>query len=68
MRLALELAHRLDDLGHAAAVRRMVVAQAAAVGVERKLADARDQVAVHHELAALLQCSRFWKWVVALAL
>ena len=53
MRLAAQLAHRLDDLGHAAAIGRMVVAQAAAVGVERQLADAGDQIAVGDELAAL---------------
>ena len=41
--LLAELAHRLDDLGHAAAVARMVVAQAAAVGVERQLAVGRHQ-------------------------
>ena len=53
MRLAAQLPHRLDHLGHAAAIRRMVVAQAAAVGVERQLADAGDQVAVGDEAAAL---------------
>ena len=53
MRLAAQLAHRLDHLGDAAAVGRMVVAEPAAIGVERQLADARDQVAVGHERAAL---------------
>ena len=53
MRLAAQLAHRLDHLGHAAAIGRMVVAQPAAVGVERQLADAGDQIAVGDELAAL---------------
>ena len=53
MRLAAQLPHRFDDLGHAAAVGRMVVAQAAAVGVERQPADAGDQVAVGDEAAAL---------------
>src|ERR1700681_2097315 len=53
MRFAAKLAHRLDDLGHAAAVDRVVAAEAAAVGVERQFADARDQVAVGDELAAL---------------
>src|SRR5882757_7593842 len=53
MRFAAKLAHRLDDLGHAAAVDRVVAAEAAAVGVEWQLADARDQVAVGDELAAL---------------
>src|SRR5690606_32461091 len=46
VRLAAQLAHRLDHLGDAAAVHRMVVAQPAAVGVERQLPDARDEVAV----------------------
>ena len=53
VRLAAQLAHRLDDLGDAAAVGRVVVAETAAVGVERQLADARDQIAVGDELAAL---------------
>src|SRR5438093_5621448 len=53
MRLAAELAHGLDHLRHATAVGRMVVAEPAAVGVEGQPADARDQVAVGHELAAL---------------
>ena len=53
MRLAAQLAHRLDHLGQAAAVRRVVVAQAPAVRVERELAGARDQVAVADEFAAL---------------
>jgi len=34
MRFAAQLPHGLDDLGHAAAVARMVVAQAAAIRVE----------------------------------
>ena len=53
MRLAAQLPHRLDDLGHAAAVDRMVAAQPAAVGIERQLADAGNQIAVGDELAAL---------------
>src|ERR1700739_3094442 len=53
MRFAAQLAHGLDDLGLAAAVDRVVAAQAAAVGVERQLADTRDQIAVGDELAAL---------------
>src|SRR5579872_294546 len=53
MRLAAQLTHRLDDLGDAAAVRRVVAAQSAAIGVEGQLADAGDQVAVGDELAAL---------------
>jgi hypothetical protein len=51
--LAAQLAHGLDDLGDAAAVGRVVVAQAAAVGVPRQRAAARHQVAVLHEGAAL---------------
>src|ERR1700712_500557 len=53
MGFAAKLAHRLDDLGHAAAVDGMVAAQPAAVGVKRQLADTRDQVAIGNELAAL---------------
>src|SRR5580692_2867552 len=53
MRLAPQLSHRLENLGHAAAVDRMVAAEAAAIGVERQLADAGNQVAVGDELAAL---------------
>ena len=53
VRLAAQLAHGLDDLGDAAAVGRVVVAQPAAVGVERQLADAGDEVAVGDEPAAL---------------
>ena len=51
--LAAQLAHRLDHLGDAAAVGRVVVAQPAAIGVEGQLADAGDQVAVGDEIAAL---------------
>src|SRR5260221_5979549 len=53
MRFAAKLAHRLDDLGHAAAVDRVVAAEAAAIGVERQFTDTRDQIAVGDELAAL---------------
>ncbi len=52
MRLAAQLPHRLDDLGDAAAVDRMVVAQPAAIRIPRQFADARNQVAVGDELAA----------------
>ena len=52
MRLAAELTHRFDDFGHAAAVRGVVVAEPAAVGVERELAGAGNEVAVRHELSA----------------
>src|SRR5512147_829072 len=53
MGFAAQLADRLEDFGHAAAVDRVVAAEAASVGVERQLADARDEVAVGDELAAL---------------
>src|ERR1700722_2185942 len=53
MRLAAQLPHRLENFGHAAAVDRMVAAEAAAIGVEWQLADAGNQVAVGDELAAL---------------
>src|SRR4051812_1544397 len=52
MRLAAELAHRLDDLGEAAAVRRVVVAETAPVGIERQLPHPRDEVAVGDEAPA----------------
>src|SRR6201999_2673952 len=53
MRLAAQLPDGLDDLGHAAAIDGMVAAEATAIRVERQLADARDQIAVGDELAAL---------------
>ena len=53
MRFAAQLPNRFNDFGHATAIDRVVAAQAAAVGVERQLADARDQIAVGDELAAL---------------
>ena len=53
MGLAAQLAHGLDDLGDAAAVGRVVVAQAATVGVEGQPAHAADQVAVGDEAPAL---------------
>ena len=53
MGLAAQLPHRFDHLGHAAAINRVVGAKTAPIGVERKLADTRDQVAVGDELAAL---------------
>src|SRR5215510_12088867 len=53
MGLAAQLPDRLDDLGEAAAVGWVIVAEPAAVGVERQLAGPRDEVAVRHELAAL---------------
>src|SRR4029453_15201587 len=53
MGFATQLPHRLHHLREAAAVGRVVVAESAAIGVERQLADARDQIAVGDELAAL---------------
>src|ERR1700745_4225172 len=53
MRLAAQLPHSLDDFRHAAAVDGMVAAQPAAIGVERQLADAGNQIAVGDEFAAL---------------
>src|SRR5258706_16454027 len=53
MSLAAQLTHCFDDFCHAAAVDRVIAAQPAAVGVERQLADAGDQIAVGDELAAL---------------
>src|SRR5580700_10810187 len=40
MRFAAQLPNRLEHFRHAAAVSRMIIAQTAAVGVERQLADA----------------------------
>src|SRR3546814_6350399 len=51
--LAAQLADRLDDLGHAAPVGGVVVAQAAAVGVERQPAVGCPQALVGDERAAL---------------
>src|SRR5215475_9808702 len=53
MSLTAQLPHGLHYLGEAPAVRRMVVAEPAPVGVEGELAHARDEVAVRHELASL---------------
>src|SRR5262249_58095814 len=53
MRLAPQLAHRLDHLGEPATVARVVVAEAAAIGVEGQPPDTGDEVAVGDELAAL---------------
>ena len=52
MRFAAQLPHRLEHFGHAAAIGRMIVAQAAAVGVERQFADAGDQIAVRDEFSS----------------
>src|SRR6516164_6060819 len=53
MRLTAQLADCFDDLGDATAVRRMIAAQSAAVGVEWQLADAGDEIAVGDEFPAL---------------
>src|SRR5262245_47894065 len=53
MRFAAQLPHGFEDLGHAAAIDGMVAAEPAAIGIERQLADARYQIAVGNELAAL---------------
>src|SRR5262249_18478057 len=53
MRFAAQLPHGFKYLGHAAAVDGMVTAEPAAIGVERQLARAGDQIAVGDELAAL---------------
>src|SRR2546421_13049376 len=51
--LPAQLPDSLDDLGHAATIDRVIAAEPAAVGVERQLADAGNQIAVGDELAAL---------------
>ena len=53
MRLAPQLPHGLENLGEPAAVHGVVVAETAAIRVERQLAGAGDQVAVRHEGPAL---------------
>src|SRR5689334_1968731 len=53
MRFAAQLTNGFDDFCHAATVDRMVAAEAAAVGVERQLADAGNEIAVGNEFAAL---------------
>ena len=53
MRLAAQLPHGFDYLGDAAAIGRMIVAQAAAVSVEGQLADTGDKIAIRDEFAAL---------------
>src|SRR5215831_10875517 len=52
MGLAAKLPHRLDHLGHAAAIGGVIVAEAAAVGVEGQLPRAGDEVAVGDEASA----------------
>ena len=53
MGLVAQLAHGLKHLGEPAAVHRVVVAEAAAIGVKGQPAGARDQVAVRDECPAL---------------
>jgi len=48
-----KLPNGFDDLGHSAAVRRMIVTESAAVGVERKPPDARDEIPVGNKAPAL---------------
>src|SRR4051812_22999391 len=48
-----KLTNSFENLGDAAAIDRVIVAETATVRVERQLADTRDQVAVGHELSAL---------------
>ena len=50
---AAQLAHSLDQPGHAAAMAGVVIAQAAAVSVYRQGADTADQLAVADKGAAL---------------
>src|SRR6476646_6714914 len=53
MGLAAQLTHCFDDFCHAATVDGVIAAQSTAVGVERQLADAGNQIAVGDEPAAL---------------
>src|SRR5262249_52912359 len=53
MGLAAELTHRLHDFRQATPVRRVVVAEATAVGVEGQSSRARNEIAVGHELSPL---------------
>src|SRR5262245_1149150 len=52
MAFAAMLPDRFDSLRETAAVRGMIIAEAAAVRVERQLAASGDQVAARHELPA----------------
>src|SRR5687767_10084828 len=52
MGFAAQLPHGFQDLGHAATVDRVIVAQAAAIGVERQLPHAGNEITVGNELAA----------------
>ena len=44
MRFAAQLAHRLEDFCHPAAIDRVVAAEAAAIGVERQFSDRKSVV------------------------
>src|SRR5499427_4060165 len=52
MSFAAQLPHRFEHCGHAPAIGWMIVAQAAAVGVERQRAYAGDKIAVCDEFSA----------------
>ena len=51
--LTTQLAHGLNDFGHAATVGRVVVAQTAPIGVDRQPALARNELAIGHKFSAL---------------
>src|SRR5437868_15500775 len=53
VRLAAQLPHRFEHLGQPAAVRWVIVAEPATIGVEGQLADPGDQIAVAYKAAAL---------------
>src|SRR5262249_37541518 len=53
MRLAAQLPHRLDDLGEATAIGGVVIAEPAAIGIDRQFAIAGNQIAIGDEPAAL---------------
>ena len=53
MSLTANLTNRFKNLGHAAAIARMIVAQSPAIRIEGQLADAGNQIAVRDELPAL---------------
>jgi hypothetical protein len=53
MSFAAQLPNRFNDLCHPPAIGRVIVAEPAAVSVHRQAADARDQLAVGDEAAAL---------------
>src|SRR3954470_10871483 len=53
MSFAPELPDRLNDLGHAAAISRMIIAQPAPISIERQLPYPGDQIAVSNEPTTL---------------